>query len=196
MIAKVLEFLRNNLNRAMAQNSPDEVGKDLFVYVNTQKDDSVNFDPDVISMSLVRIEEEKTLRQGDPYIRKTASGNPLKVAPAIRMNLWVLFVARFPNDYAQALQQLSNIVSYFQNHRTFNQENSPNIDTDIGVPQLIMELFTPSFLEQNEIWGSLRSAYQPSVLYKVGMVVFQDEDGQPIPIVDEVAQTTTQKPSS
>ena len=135
----------------MSQNLPDEVGKDLFVYVNTQKDDAVTFDPDVVSMSLVRIEEEKNLGQGDPYIRKTASGNPLKVAPAIRMNLWVLFIARFPNHYAQAWHHLSDVVSYFQKNRTFDQENTPGMD--IGVPKLIIELFTPSFSEQNEIWG-------------------------------------------
>lgn len=193
MIADVIKFLRNRLNEVLPRDSSEAAAEDLFVYVGTNKDDSASFKSDAVSILLVRIEEETTLRQADPYARITAKGVHEKVAPEIRMSLWVLFVSRFPGDYPRALQHLSDVIRYFQNHRVFNQENSPDL-TEV-VPQLILELVTPTFTEQNEIWGALRSAYQPSALYKVNMIVFYDEDGQSQPAVEELNQTVAQAPS-
>jgi len=93
-----------------------------------------------------------------------------------------------------ALQQLSRVVRYFQNHRVFTRENSPELNEKI--PQLVLELITPSFSEQNEIWGALRVSYQPSALYKVRMVVFPDEDGLPATVTKELLQTVAHKPSA
>ena len=50
-----------------------------------------------------------------------------------------------------------------------------------------MELITLPFSEQNEIWNALRIHYLPSVLYKVKMIVFRDEDAMPLP---ETAEKT------
>ncbi|HET7713657.1 MAG TPA: Pvc16 family protein, partial [Patescibacteria group bacterium] len=52
--------------------------------------------------------------------------------------------------------------------------------------QLIIELVTLSFSEQNEIWGALRVAYQPSALYRVKMVVFYDNEArESAPTIEE-----------
>ena len=190
MIAEVVKFLRDRLNKALPRDSSEGAAEDLFVYANTDKDDAVSFKADAVSMLLVRIEEESILRQPDLYSRVAADGSHLRVEPEIRMNLCVLFVARFPEDYGQALHQLSRVIQYFQNHRVFNHDNSPDLQDSIS--QLILELITPSFAEQNEIWGALRSAYQPSVLYKVKMIVFQDEEAQPVSEVTELLQSVVQ----
>ena len=193
MIADVIKFLRDRLNNTLPRDSSEGAAEDLFVYVDTNKDDSVSFKSAAVSLMLVRIEEDTTLRQPDPYARISATGVHQKVAPEIRMNLWVLFVARFPDDYSRALQHLSDVLRYFQNHRVFNQENSPELKEEVS--QVILELVTPSFAEQNEIWGALRSAYQPSALYKVKMIVFEDKDGEPLTEVKEVVQTVVQTPA-
>ena len=193
MIADVIKFLRDRLNKTLPRDSSEGAAEDLFVYVGTNNDDSVSFKSAAVSLLLVRIEEDNALRQSDPYARISANGVHQKVAADIRMNLWVLFVARFPDDYTRALQHLSDVIRYFQNHRVFNQENSPDLKEEIS--QLVLELVTPSFSEQNEIWGALRSAYQPSALYKVKMIVFRDEDGQPLTRIEELIQTTEQVPS-
>ena len=93
-----------------------------------------------------------------------------------------------------ALHHLSRVVRYFQNHRVLNQENSPDLKPEIS--QLILELITSSFSEQNEIWGTLRSAYHPSALYKVKLIVFQDEDSHPLTTVQELIQNVVQATSS
>ena len=64
-----------------------------------------------------------------------------------------------------------------------NHLNAPELSENIE--QLVMELVTLPFSEQNEVWSSLRVTYHPSVLYKVKMVVFQDEDAVGMPEIGE-----------
>ena len=189
MIGEVVKFLRDRLNKALPRDS-DGAAEDLFAYIRTDKDDAVGFKAGAVSILLVRIEEDSTLRPPDLYARVAADGTRQRVEPEIRLNLYVLFVARFPDDYGRALQHLSGVIRYFQNHRVFNQENSPELGEEIS--QLVVELLTPTFSEQNEIWGALRSAYQPSALYKVKMVVFQDADGEPLVETKELIRNIAQ----
>lgn len=194
MIADVIKFLRDRLNQTLTRDSSEGAVEDLFVYVGTNQDNSAKFKSDAVSILLVRTEEDTTLRQPNLYARVSLDGTHQKVSPEIRMSLWVLFVARFPDDYHRALEHLSDVIRYFQNHRVFDKNNSPELTEE--VPQLILELITPTFTEQNEIWGALRSSYQPSALYKVNMVVFQDQNGESLPAVKEINQKVKQVTSS
>lgn len=81
------------------------------------------------------------------------------------------------------------IIQYFQHNRRFNQHNAPTLDEEIE--QLVMELTTLPFSEQNEIWNALRSPYLPSVLYKVRMIVFRDEEAMPISETAEIIIRTS-----
>jgi len=189
MIGEVIKFLRDRLNKALPRDS-DGAAEDLFVYVGADKDDAVSFKAGAVSVLLVRIEEDNALRPPDLYARVSADGVRLKVEPEIRLNLYVLFVARFPDDYYRSLHHLSGVIRYFQNHRVFNQENSPELKEDIS--HLVVELLTPTFSEQNELWGTLRAAYQPSALYKIKMVVFQDADARAATETKEIIQTLAQ----
>lgn len=187
MISEAIKFLLNRLNQELPRESSGAPVEDLFVYVGTGKDDALSFKSDAVSLLLVRIEEETTLRLPDRYEVVSDKGTRQKVEPEIRMNLFILFVARFPDNYSLSLHHLSRLVRYFQNHRIFTHDNSPELDE--AIPQLILELITPSFSEQNEIWGTLRTAYQPSALYKVRMLVFRDEAAQELPETKEVIIT-------
>jgi hypothetical protein len=189
MIAEVLEFLRARLNKALPRDTTEGAVEDLFVYVGTDKVDSMSFKPNAVSIVFLRIEEDTLLRSPDIYAR-VADGVRQKVEPEIRLNLSVLLVARFPEDYSRSLHHLSRIIRYFQNHRVFNPASSPDLPD--GIPQLVLELITPTFGEQNEIWGALRSAYQPSVMYRVKLIVFRDEQGQSVPDVKRVIPSVAQ----
>ncbi len=101
----------------------------------------------------------------------------------------MLFVARL-KEYEQGLSYLSLIIRYFQEQPVFNHENSPALSDQIE--KLIMELITLPFADQNDLWNALRTTYQPSVLYKVKMVVFRDESALPTPAVQEKDLRTTQ----
>jgi len=50
--------------------------------------------------------------------------------------------------------------------------NAPGLPA--GIPQLAMELLTLPLNEQNDLWNALRAAFQPSLLYRVRMLVFED----------------------
>ena len=54
-----------------------------------------------------------------------------------------------------------------------------------------MELTTLPFAEQNEVWSALRTTYHPSVLYKVKMVVFKDEETVATPVIEETILRTS-----
>lgn len=185
MISEVLIFLRDHVNTHLNAKSgltPDESGEDKVVFVNGEKMDPITFKSGTVTALLINIEEENTLRPPDPYTAVSADGTRRKVQPEIRMNLYVLFVARF-KQYEQGLSQLSQIIQHFQNHRVLNHHNAPELSERIE--QLTMELITLPFSEQNEIWNALRATYHPSVLYKVKMVVFRDEDTAAKPEIRE-----------
>jgi len=191
MISEVLVFLKNHLNahlHAASGLAADETQEDKVVFVDGEKMDPIVFKLGAVSALLLNIEEENTLRAADPYRAVGADGTIFKVQPEIRMNLYVLFVARF-KQYEQGLTTLSQIIQYLQKHRVLNHQNAPTLDEKIE--KLIMELTTLPFSEQNEIWNALRTTYHPSVLYKVKMVFFRDDDARPAGEIKEKALRTS-----
>ena len=190
MIGEVLVFLKDHLNAVLKGPDVDtpETPEDKVVFVDGEKMDPIAFKLGAVSALLINIEEENTLRAADPYAAVSASGAPLKVSPEVRMNLYVLFVARF-RQYELGLRYLSDIIQHFQGHRVFDHHNAPRLSEK--VEKLIMELVTLPFSEQNELWNALRTTYHPSVLYKVKMVVFQDQDVRRTVEVKEKATSTS-----
>jgi hypothetical protein len=183
MIKDVLVFLKDRLNSYLnSGRNPAEVKEDLVVFLDGEKMDPLTFKLGAVSILLINLQEETALRAPDLYQRLGPDGTRQKVQPDIRLNLYVLLVARF-KQYEESLHQLSLIIRYFQNHRLFDQHNAPELSENIE--QLVVELITLPFSEQNEVWSALRVAYNPSVLYKVKMVIFKDEDEVGIPKIEE-----------
>ncbi len=179
MISDVLVFLKNHLNQELngrAAWTASETQEDKVVFLDGEKMDPIVFKLGAVSCLLMNIEEENTLRAADPYRSVAADGTVFKVHPEIRINLFVLFVARF-KQYEQGLNYLSQIIQHFQSHRVMTHQNAPALNEKIE--KLIMELTTLPFSEQNEIWNALRTTYHPSVLYKVKMIVARDEGARP-----------------
>jgi hypothetical protein len=173
MINDLLINLKNNLNAHLSSGRrPQDPQEDPVVFLEGQTGDSLSFKLGAVSVLLVKLEQENILRSPDLYERRLPEGTVQIVQPEIRLNLYALFVAHYP-QYEDALRNLSAIIQYFQGHRLINQHTSPGLSDKID--QVVMELVTLSFSEQNEMWGALRAAYQPSVLYKAKMVVFQDQ---------------------
>jgi hypothetical protein len=192
MIDDAVLFLRQHLSSALKSLSgapPDDVADEPVVFVDDAKMDCVTFKPGAISVLLVNIEQETTLREPDLYSRVSANGTSESVQPEIRINLYVLFVAQF-TQYEQSLKYLSRIVQHFQTHRVFDQQSAPELSQRID--RLALELITPPFSEQSEIWNALRTAYRPSVLYKVKMIVFRDEaPAHRVPTTETVLTATS-----
>ncbi len=95
-----------------------------------------------------------------------------RVYPDIRLNLYILFVVHF-KPYEAGLGWLSKIIRYFQANPTFDRSNAPELGDEIE--RLVLELITLPLEQQNNLWSALRTTYQPSVLYKVGLMIYRDE---------------------
>jgi hypothetical protein len=175
MISESLIFLRDHLNEHLsAQAGPivEESGEEKVVFLDGEKFDPISFKLGAVTTLLMNIEEERTLRAADPYVRITEDGARQRAQPDIRLNLYVLFVARF-KKYEQGLSYLSRIIAHFQAHRVLDHETAPALSDRID--KLIMELMTLTLAEQNEVWNALRTTYHPSVLYRVKMIAFRDD---------------------
>jgi hypothetical protein len=183
MINEALVLLKNRLNGYLnAGWSFDESREDQVVFIDGEKMDSLTFKLGAVSVLLINVEEENVIRSPDRYRRTGADGTQYRVQPEIRLNLYVLFVARY-KQYEEALRYLSLIIQYFQAHPLLEHPQVPELGDDSE--PLVIELITLPLAEQNHIWSSLRVAYHPSVLYKVKMVVFQDQDQMRMPEISE-----------
>jgi hypothetical protein len=126
--------------------------------------------PAELGVTLVNIEEDRTNRAIDPYV-KTDEGFA-KVNPEIKLNLFVLFTANFKDNYSEALKFVSYVIQFFQAKNVFTTENTTELDP--RVQKLIIELQPMSFEQQNYLWGMVGGKYLPSALYKFRMLVIQD----------------------
>lgn len=192
MIDGVILLLRDQLNDYLHAQSAAANGdsiEDIVVLVDGDKTDPISFKSGAVSALMVNIEEETTNRAADPFRRTMPDGRTLPVLPEVRLNLYVLFVARY-KQYEHGLGKLSSIIRYFQNHRVLDHANSPGMSAQIE--RLALELVTLPFAEQNEIWGALRTTYLPSVLYRVRLVTMAEADPLPGPAILEVIGSVTQ----
>ena len=188
MIDIVLRFLKNHLNEQLSlRSSAAESTEDKVTFVNIAADGAMSLREGAVTLVLVNTEEDRTLRPADPYRVTGTDGSQHRVQPEISMVLSVLFIARF-DEYDQSLSHISWTIRHFQSNRVLTSQNAPALDPRIG--KLTMELQALTMQQQNDMWGMLKLGYQPSVLYRVKMVVFRDEPSA-IPAVGEVDRQLT-----
>lgn len=123
-------------------------------------------------ITLLRIEEEPTLKNSPSY-RVRAFGVEYQ-NPPIHLNLYVLIAANFDN-YEASLISLSKTIEFFQGRKVFTSAdtiyNRDNVSLDIpGDFKLILELYSPTFEELNNIWGTFGGRQLPSAIYKLQLV--------------------------
>lgn len=137
-----------------------------------------------IGLMLINIEEERVLREQLPE-RVYLDGAHVVLQPALKLNLTILFAARFATNaegYKKALNFLSHVLTFFQAHPAFSADSSPALDAHIA--RLNLELVSPGPEQLNQTWAYLGSKYLPSAIYRVRMVTLQDVEpaavGQPV----------------
>lgn len=195
MIGDVLLLLRDQLNaymRAAAPQAGGDSAEDRVQLIDGEKTDPVEFRLNAVTVLLINIEQETSQRSIDPYLRSSQpDGNLRKLMPEIRLNLYVLFAARF-KAYEQGLNHLAMVIRFVQQHRALDHINTPALSPQID--KLVLELVTLPLSAQNEIWSALRVCYHPSVLFRVRMVVFRDAEGAAVPQIGQTVVHTQQRP--
>ncbi|HAA18467.1 MAG TPA: DUF4255 domain-containing protein [Cytophagales bacterium] len=168
LINVALKFLRDELNQYLQKRKPSSTHKVEFTYLTKNDGQGADFK---LGMSLVNMEEERKVKDQSFY-KESPAGQPIRVHPEVKINLYVLFTVKDEDQYEQALEYLSLIVQFFQANPYFNGQTHPTLDASIQ--KLIAELYTLSFEQQNNLWGSLSTRYLPSALYKIRLVAVQE----------------------
>ncbi|MBL8350900.1 MAG: DUF4255 domain-containing protein [Burkholderiaceae bacterium] len=193
MIGDVLCLLRDRLNAHLSASLPDagpDSAEARVQLIDGEKSDPIEFRLNAITVLLLNIEQETSQRSADPYLRTPGEASLRKLQPEIRLNLYVLFVARF-KVYEEGLNQLSLVIRFLLMNRALDQAGTPGLPASID--KLVLELVTMPLAEQNEIWSALRISYQPSVLFRVRMVVFRDAEGAAVPQIGQTVVRTSQR---
>jgi hypothetical protein len=172
MIYESLHFLSEHANafiRKLVAN-PDAFEHFVKLVPMTSTDNTTKNN---IWLSLVTMEEEKILRAQSPTIRQVGTQHSY-LAPELKVNLYVIFTANL-SSYSESLKNISLIVRAFQMQSVFHQQQYPLLAAS-GIEQLSVEFYSPNFEQLNQIWATLGGKYQPSVMYKVRMLIFQEQD--------------------
>ena len=174
-INQIATELNDHLNSVASSPSGDD---DVLIgNIATAGTSELTSDPVIDSkvvITLIRLEEETTLKNVPAYRKNhTTNLTEYKNAP-VYLNMYLLFTVN-NSKYKDALTFLSRVIRFFQYKNVFDHKNSPlvpptNSHDQMTSFKLIMDLYSPSFEEANNIWGMLGGRQLPSVMYKVRML--------------------------
>ena len=179
MIFRALTILRQELLSAIVSQggTSSEVVLGNIALSADQGNTALN---DKLILSLVGIEEETTLRNTSTRI--PIGDGFAALNPPLHINMHVLLGAHYTTGtgttpYENALQRLSQAVTFFQGKSVYTLANSP-IPSLINDPELqdlklTIELQTLGLEQTNQLWGALGGRMIPAALYKVRMVAIQ-----------------------
>lgn len=174
MIHTTLNFLAAYLTKEIEKRSAAGP-KAVLASLPKEPDDNTD---DKIFVTLYSIEEEKVLKSHAAYFPDAAHPNRIHLHnPEIRLNLWVLFTAQFKKeDYESALRFISQLVTIFQGKYVFEETDFTTAEKAAGLEKIVLELHSPNFDQNNQIWQTMGSKMVPFAIYKVRIVVMLDKE--------------------
>lgn len=134
---------------------------------------------------LLSIEQETILKNKNGRMGGSSSGMMDKFAP-LYLNLQLVFCANFKSEnYLEGLNYLSQTISFFHQNRIINLGNIQGLS--MKMDKLSFELSNLSYDNLSQVWSAIGSKVLPSVIYKVGLVIF---DNTPIRSITPVISAT------
>lgn len=171
MIYQALEIIKDQVSSYLET----QLGTaNLVVLENIAKLDEPGFNAitDKVVLSLINMEEESTLKNRPTSFVK--NNETQYKNQAIHLNLYVLFSVN-RTGYDNSLNALSTVIEFFQSKKIFTQANTvlnpatPAL-ADVTQFKLTVDLYTPTFEQQNYIWGTLGGKSIPNAMYKITLV--------------------------
>lgn len=93
----------------------------------------------------------------------------------VYLNLYVMIAANFSGaNYSEALKFISAAIGFFQRFPVFDHQVTPDLDKRIE--KLMLDIENLKTHELSNLWTLLGGKYLPSVLYKVRMISFSEDD--------------------
>ena len=180
MILQTLKILSNELENFLDNFVEDGVDSKRVVIGNIAFHEGEKYRPnsvdittdDKIILTVVRIEEESTLKNNAHFTKNTPLTSVDYHNPKVFVNLYILISCN-SFLYENAMTYLSRVIRFFQSKNVFTNQNTAPIVSGINeldqfdTFKLMMELYSPSFEESNNLWSIMGGKQLPFVMYKL-----------------------------
>lgn len=157
-----------------------------------------------IVLSIVNIEEDKTLKNQSVYIKNTGVTNPTAIDryrhPTQHLIISILF-SSYNQDlskYLDGIGKLKTVIDYLQQNNSFYYKNDASELLDYitfsakteaqktSYSKITLESISLSMEQLNQMWSYLGSKYMPSVLYKMRLCTIQAAETSEQTIITKV----------
>ena len=177
MIYETLQILKEQLDKFLIDEG---LGK-IVVLENialweSGSNDSTKVDDKVV-LTLLKMEEETTLRNIPNF--KIRNGKTEYRNPPVHLNLYLLISANC-DTYDKSLRSISKVIQFFQGKKIFTSANTIYNRTNVAFDVLnyfkfVLEIFTPSFEQLNNVWGTLGGRQLPAVIYRIQLIKLEHD---------------------
>jgi len=183
MIRQAIKYIADELNFLIGGSPPP------VILGNISRLDSGGESTEMqqkIVLTLVNIEEEKTLKNEPAYVK---TGDKIeKRNPTLFLNLYILFSSA-DDKYEMALNRIDSVVEVLQGKHVFTSANSDTGSYPGDVEKIILDIYSLNFEQINHLWGTLGGKYVPSVLYKMRLLPIQNATPEKVGVVEEIGTT-------
>lgn len=173
MIHTVLTYIREILNQHFKNEF--SISENMVVLSNIINPDgttSQNVEGKIVFF-LTSLDEETSLKNSpNRSIKPGNDGFTKKVVP-LHLNMQLLFCANFTDrNYTEGLRYLSSLIRFFQGHKKISLP--PPKDSNHTIDNITFELCKLDYGELSHLWSAIGSKLMPSIMYKAGILVFDD----------------------
>jgi hypothetical protein len=165
VVAELNEYLKSQFNAI----------EDIVVLSNIiDQDGSLAFEGNnKIVVTVVSIDRETAAKNTSPA--QFAGHQYVEFAPPVHVNLTILFAAMFnKKHYVESLKYISGVIYFFQNKFLFTPQNSQQLGKNVD--RLHFDLISIPPQELMNYYSILGAKYMPSVVYKMKMLTFTQEN--------------------
>ncbi|MCF6331931.1 MAG: DUF4255 domain-containing protein [Draconibacterium sp.] len=177
MIYETLQILQEQLENYFIEVGLGKIiALENIALLESGNDDAKKLDGKVV-LSLLKMEEETTLRNIPSY--KIKDGKTEYKNPPVHLNLYLIIAANC-DTYDKSLRSISKVIQFFQGKKLFTSTNTVYNRTNVAFDvfdyfKFILELYTPSFEELNNVWGTLGGRQLPSVIYRIQLIQLEQD---------------------
>ncbi len=182
--------LKNLIEKLRKLVDPDESNVEITNIATLNDGDDFLLNKSTIVMSIVNIEEDKTLRNQSVYIKETNDQTQISryKQPTQHLIVSILFASynRDLSKYLDGIDKLKDVISYFQQNNSFYYKNDNTelieYETYLGKTEveqgeyqkITIDSVSLSTEQLNQLWSCLGSRYMPSMLYKLRLCMIQE----------------------
>lgn len=197
-LTKILDKLCKKITAEIAlMNNGVAVSIELTNVATLNDGDNFMQEKSSMILSLVNIEEDRTLKNQTLYKEYSGNGNTIEKykKPSQNLILSLLFTSYNKDQakYAEGLDKLEYIIKCLQYNNVFYYDSTNLVEqTEVSENQaksmnkIILDMVSLKSEHLNQMWSYLGGRYMPSVLYSMRMIRIQNENNLPTdPVIDK-----------